>query len=66
MGMVVVVQVVVVVLGERVRVRVLAVWAADVPVPVVRMHGERLAVLVVVVQDGREMGDWRRVGDRVR
>lgn len=57
MGEVVVVQVVVVVLGEVVR--VLDVRAA---VAVVHVQDVRLAVLrVVVVEDGGEVGDGRRV-----
>lgn len=53
--MVLVVQVVVVVLGEV----VLHVRAAAVSV--VHVHDVRLAVLRVVVQDGGEVGDGRRV-----
>ena len=56
-----VVQVVVVVLGEVVR--VLHIRAATVPV--VQMHDMRLAVLRVVVEDGGEVGDRRWVRVRV-
>lgn len=59
--MVLVVQVVVVVLGEVVT--VLDVRAAAVHV--VHVHDVRLAVLRVVVEDGGQMGDGRRVRVRV-
>lgn len=59
--MVLVVQVVVVVLGKVVS--VLDVRAAAVHV--VHVHDVRLAVLRVVVEDGGQVGDGRRVRVRV-
>lgn len=49
-----VMQVVVMVLGEVVR--VLHVW--DAAVSVVHVHHVRLAVLWVVMENGGKVGDW--------
>lgn len=59
--MVLVVQVVVVVLGKVVSVLDVRAAAAHV----VHVHDVRLAVLRVVVEDGGQVGDGRRVRVRV-